>query len=300
MKSKSLGNIVSLFISKKDIKKHIEQNELVVDKNGVTTDKFYAKNIQRSILICSIDGYEIAREQNIDIDYGSLGENIVVDFDISGLQLSDRIQIGEVELEITQKCTICESLAKINPKLPTLLKDDRGIFAKVIKGGTIKKGDEVIQNIVKFEKAQDVEDIRETIRDIFDLDLDISGGWGYNQQSALKIRKIESSFEQFAHTFAIIRSNVEMNIMQEEANRYSGLNVHVENQEKITKNKIDYKVVSFKITATATKQNKEFIKEYKENYGKENFDIQEHFQKRKNSEITRIIECWFDTTSMII
>ncbi|MEA1892878.1 MAG: MOSC domain-containing protein [Campylobacterota bacterium] len=144
MKNRSLGNIVNLFISKKDLKKHIKQDELVLDKNGITTDKYYGKNVQRSILLCSVDGYELARDENIDINYGELGENIVVDFDISTLKESDCIKIGEVELQITQKCTICQSLAKIDPSLPTLLKDDRGIFAKVLKGGIIKKDDEVI------------------------------------------------------------------------------------------------------------------------------------------------------------
>ncbi|MEA2091095.1 MAG: MOSC domain-containing protein [Campylobacterota bacterium] len=144
MKNRSLGNIVNLFISNKDLKKHIQQSELALDKNGVLSDKFYAKDIQRSVLICSTDGYDIAKKQNIDINYGELGENIVVDFNISSLEVSDCIKIGKVELEITQKCTICQSLAKIDPALPTLLKDDRGIFAKVVKDGVIKKGDGVI------------------------------------------------------------------------------------------------------------------------------------------------------------
>ncbi len=152
--------------------------------------------------------------------------------------------------------------------------------------------------MINFEKAQNVENIRETIKNIFNLDLDISGGWGYNQQSALKIEKTDTSLEQFAHTFAIIRSNIEMNIMQEESNRYSGLNAHIEDEEEMTKDEINYKIISFKITATATQQNNELIKEYKENYGKENFDIKRHFQKRKECEITRTIECWFDTTNI--
>ncbi len=154
------------------------------------------------------------------------------------------------------------------------------------------------KNIKNFEKAQDVENIKETIKNIFDLDLEVSGGWGYNQQSALKIEKIESSFEQFAHTFAIMRANVEMNIMQDESNRYSGLNVHIEDKDEITKDDITYKIISFKITATQTEQNNKFIKEYKENYGKADFDITEHFLKRKEAAITRTTECWFNTTDI--
>ena len=147
MKKKSLGNIVNLFISKKGIKERLEQNELILDKNGIVTDKFYAKDIQRSVLICSTYGYMVARDKNIDINYGELGENIVVNFDLSELKEGDYFKVGEVELEITQNCTICQSLAKIDPILPTLLKDDRGIFAKVIKDGTIGRNDEVTKSI---------------------------------------------------------------------------------------------------------------------------------------------------------
>ncbi len=143
MKNRSLGNITNLFISKKDFKKRIEQSELVVDKNGIPADKYYANNVQRSILISSLDAYKIVKKHNIDICYGELGENIVVNFDISTLKPTDRIRVGEVELEITQRCTICHSLAKIAPEVPELLQDDRGIFAKVIKHGSIKKGDEL-------------------------------------------------------------------------------------------------------------------------------------------------------------
>ena len=143
MKNKSLGNITNLFISKKNIKKRVEENEITLDENGVILDKFYNQNIQRSVLISSINGYEVARKKNININYGELGENIVVDFDISEIQASDKLKIGEVELEITQACTICQSLAKIDPILPELLKDDRGIFARVIKEGTIKINDKI-------------------------------------------------------------------------------------------------------------------------------------------------------------
>ncbi len=155
------------------------------------------------------------------------------------------------------------------------------------------------KNIIKFEKVHDVENIKEILKDIFDLDLDISGGWGYSQESALKVHKIDTSLEQFAHTFIMLRSNIEMNIMLGEEDRYSGLNVHVEDKKSISKNEMKYELISFKISATKIEQNKKFIEEYKENYGKENFDIQKHFQKRKEAEISRTLECWFDTTHLL-
>jgi len=46
-------------------------------------------------------------------------------------------------LQISQNCTLCNSLSKIDPKLPKILKDDRGIFAFVLESGEIKQSDEI-------------------------------------------------------------------------------------------------------------------------------------------------------------
>ncbi len=67
--------------------------------------------------------------------FGSLGENILIDYNPYHLNAGDQLRMGEVVLQISQNCTICDHLSKIDETLPTLLKDDRGIFAKVIKGG---------------------------------------------------------------------------------------------------------------------------------------------------------------------
>ena len=143
MKVKTLGNIKSLFISKKNFEDRIKQSELIVDTDGVFIDKFYGQNISRSVLITSLGSYAIAKQNNIEIHYGQLGENILVDFNLEMLKLNMQLKIGEVILEISQQCTICNSLSKIDEKLPKLLEHDRGVFAKVIHGGIIKNGDKI-------------------------------------------------------------------------------------------------------------------------------------------------------------
>lgn len=57
--------------------------------------------------------------------------------------MGQKLHVGDVILEITQNCTMCDHPSKIDKQLPTLLKHDRGIFAKVIKGGVIKKEDDI-------------------------------------------------------------------------------------------------------------------------------------------------------------
>jgi MOSC domain-containing protein YiiM len=137
----AVGKVLELFYSTNEGR--INTEELSLDEKGVIKDKFYNKNMQRSVLIASLDSYSLAKKHGIDAPYSALGENILIDYNLYYLRPGDRIMIGELVLEISQNCTLCESLAKVDAKLPKILKDDRGIFAKVISGSTIKKGDNV-------------------------------------------------------------------------------------------------------------------------------------------------------------
>ena len=134
------GVVQELFISIKSVGKE-NRTEITLQSDGVCDDKFFAKGIERSVLLASLDSYILAKSKGIDIKYGSLGENILIDINPYSLNAGDKIEIGEVVLEITQHCTICNSLTKVDAKLPSVLKSDRGIFAKTLKSGKIKKGD---------------------------------------------------------------------------------------------------------------------------------------------------------------
>lgn len=142
MSINNFGTVQGLFISTKN-KTRETINFIEIEEEGIVGDKFYAKGLERSILIASIDSYMLAKENNIDVAHGSLGENILLDINPYNLNSGTKIQVGEAIVEITQNCTICNSLAKVDPNLPTVLKSDRGIFAKTYKAGKIKNGDEV-------------------------------------------------------------------------------------------------------------------------------------------------------------
>ena len=115
-----------------------------LDARGVIGDKYYNGDKNRSILISSIKSYSVAKSNNIEINWGDLGENIIVNFDIYSLKIGTKFRIGGALLQISQNCTLCRSLSKIDSKLPKILKNDRGIFAFVLEAGEIKENDEVI------------------------------------------------------------------------------------------------------------------------------------------------------------
>ena len=143
MKNEILGSSKELFISQNGVNEIIMQPQLKIDSKGIQEDKFYDRDVNRSILITSVLAYDLLKKHNISANYGSLGENLLVNFDPYNVPKGTKISIAEVVLEITNECTICDHLNKINTKVPDLLKNNRGVFAKVIQGGIISINDSI-------------------------------------------------------------------------------------------------------------------------------------------------------------
>ena len=141
--SNYVGEVVALFISEKGNIERIPKLDIMLDEKGVRGDKFYNKDSNRSVLLTSRESYTLAKKHQISMEYGTLGENILIDYNPYALMLGSRLSVGGVLIEIAQNCTICNHLSVVDEYLPKLLKDDRGIFVKVIKEGVIKKGDSV-------------------------------------------------------------------------------------------------------------------------------------------------------------
>ena len=137
------GSVLELFVSKKGHQERFSKKSVKIDGNGVVDDKYYAKNSERSILITSVDSYRLAEENGVEASYSSLGENILIDINPYGMVPGDRLKIGSAILEITQNCTLCNSLSKVDGRLPKILESSRGIFAKAVNDAVVCKGDTV-------------------------------------------------------------------------------------------------------------------------------------------------------------
>ncbi len=150
MSKTKVGTVLALFISRKDNPNRVPKTSITLDAQGILDNKFYNKNIKRSVLIATKDSYDLALQNDINIDYGLLGENILIDYNPYSMLPGQKLQIGTTILEISQNCTLCKGLSQVDAKLPKLLKEDRGIFSKVDVSGTIKLDDEVyiLNNLV--------------------------------------------------------------------------------------------------------------------------------------------------------
>lgn len=116
--------------------------ELILDF-GIKDDKFAGKDIDKAVMIVGKTTYDLAKENDISIEYGSLGENILFDFNPHDYHLGTIFEIGEAQIQITENCTICNHLAVFDDDLPIIVQGCRGIYCKILKSGEVKKGSTV-------------------------------------------------------------------------------------------------------------------------------------------------------------
>lgn len=142
--------------------------------------------------------------------------------------------------------------------------------------------------------------LKEIIKSSFDIELSIGGGWGYTQDEATIIYDLNNMpLIQFEHTFASMRAYGEMNMSLPEDRRYGSINVNERERETVIIDNKTFDKVTYEINAMKESVYAALIDEYKEGYGKEGFDMEDHFQRRKESTLKREVIHWFDITQIL-
>ena len=100
---------------------------------------------------------------------------------------------------------------------------------------------------IQFKQLDKVDNIKEVIKSSFEVELDISGEWGYAQDKPLIVHSCDS-FDSFAFMFASIRANIEMSMVLDEDDRYSGINLTLIEKEELPNSiiKVTYKIEAMK------------------------------------------------------
>lgn len=139
---KILGKVLNTFSATKESsgspRPLVSQLNLIKDY-GIENDKFAGKKLEQTVMIVGVQSYEIAKDNGINLEFGSLGENILLDFDPHILEVGTKLIIENSIIEITQTCTVCNHLAVFDENLPLLLKGHRGLYCKIIKSGIVSK-----------------------------------------------------------------------------------------------------------------------------------------------------------------
>jgi len=153
----------------------------------------------------------------------------------------------------------------------------------------------------QFTQIPSEENIRDVIKYAFDTELPVSGGWGYSKNEATIFESNEENLplRQLEHMLASMRAYLEMNMTLEKDERYGSINLNELSRETVKEDGNIYDKVRYEISAMKETVYADFIEEYKEGYGKEDFDLERHFSRRKEATLTRVVTHWFDISKIV-
>lgn len=139
-----MGKILAICTSPKrgTVKTEVPEATLTPEW-GIETDA-HGGHWHRQVSLLSAEKIENFRKK-IWVDYGAFGENLVVEgFDFRNLPVTSRFQVGEVVLEMTQIGKECHNDCVIKQQTGECIMPHEGVFARVLHGGTLHVGDEMI------------------------------------------------------------------------------------------------------------------------------------------------------------
>ena len=137
-----MGVIKGICISEnRGTAKHEIEEAILVKDWGIQGDA-HAGHWHRQVSLLSYEKIEEFRKKGADIELGAFGENLIVSgYDFRNLAVGTRFQCGEAVLEMTQIGKECHSHCEIYKRMGECIMPREGVFAIVLHGGTIRKGD---------------------------------------------------------------------------------------------------------------------------------------------------------------
>jgi MOSC domain-containing protein YiiM len=139
--------IVSIAVShKKGTRKQcVDAAELVVE-HGLKSDA-HSGPWHRQVSFLASESIEQARQSGLDVEFGSFAENIAtVGIDWIKVPVGTRFKLGETALvEITQIGKECKNKCAIYYQAGDCIMPREGVFARVLQGGVIRTGDEIVR-----------------------------------------------------------------------------------------------------------------------------------------------------------
>ncbi|MDR0387012.1 MAG: MOSC domain-containing protein [Treponema sp.] len=139
-----MGTVLAVCTSREKgtVKRNVGRAEFVAGY-GINGDA-HAGLPLRQVSLLSREKIAAFRERGADVADGDFGENLVVEgIDFARLPVGAVLCCGEVVLEVTQIGKECHSHCRIFQRMGDCIMPREGVFAKVVRGGSICVGDEM-------------------------------------------------------------------------------------------------------------------------------------------------------------
>lgn len=139
-----MAQVVSVNISEKKgaVKREVPEIRLKL-RHGIVGD-VHAGDWRRQISLLAEESVDKMRDLLPQLAPGAFAENIDTrGVDLKALPVGTRLRLGEAVVEVTQIGKECHSDCAIKRTAGKCVMPTEGIFAVVVKEGTVRKGDEI-------------------------------------------------------------------------------------------------------------------------------------------------------------
>ena len=139
------AEIVAVSVSKeKGVRKENIPEGLLIEGYGFKDDA-HAGDWHRQVSLLAMESIDKIRSKGLDVGPGDFAENITTfGMDLVHLPIGARLKVGQdVLMEVTQIGKECHTRCAIYYQAGDCVMPREGIFARVLKGGIVKKGDTI-------------------------------------------------------------------------------------------------------------------------------------------------------------
>ena len=137
-----MSTVTAICVSeKKGARKRAVPSARFIAGHGVEHDA-HAGDWHRQVSLLSLEKIEDFKKRGAVVSDGDFGENLVADgIDFARLPVGARLAVGDVLLEVTQIGKECHTRCAIYHAMGECIMPTQGVFAKVLRGGTVAAGD---------------------------------------------------------------------------------------------------------------------------------------------------------------
>ena len=140
-----MARVAAVCISdEKGVQKRPVAEGVLMANHGLEGDA-HAGPHHKQVSLLARESINKMKARGVEVNPGAFGENIVTEgIDLLSLPVGTRVLIGGAEAEVTQHGKVCHDRCFIYDRVGDCIMPREGIFVRILKGGAVKPGDEII------------------------------------------------------------------------------------------------------------------------------------------------------------
>ena len=138
------AKVIAVCISKNKGERKSPQAQVELRENYGIIGDAHAGQWHRQVSLLAQESIDKMRQMGLDVSSGDFAENITtLGIDLPALPVGTRLVVGITLLEVTQIGKECHNRCAIYDQAGDCVMPKEGIFARVLRGGLLKAGDDI-------------------------------------------------------------------------------------------------------------------------------------------------------------